>query len=192
MNKTALALILLTLAALPAVAQSSEFGVMFGGINRRASGKDQEGQDPPTVNPLPDSDWKLHGSVREIYYSVQLEPGTRFRIKAGTADTATTFLVGDPKVRTNFTDGRLEHVEGVVDYRFAEAFGSTGLFGGVGLYRQKGGDNEESSYGVSFGVNADFPLSPRYGIVVEGTYHWTHFDASPRYITATAGLRLKF
>jgi len=121
---------------------------------------------------------------------VQLEPGTRFKIKVGTADTPTTFITGNG--RENFTNGRLEHLDGVIDYRFSEAYGSTGIFGGVGLYRQRGGTNTETDFGLSAGVNGDFPLSPRYGIVVEGAYHWTHFAVKPRWITATAGLRIRF
>jgi hypothetical protein len=190
MTKTALAFILLTLTAVPAFAQSSQFGIMFGAINRRSSEKDRAGQTPPTINPLPGNDWKFHGSVRELYYSVQLEPGTRFKIKVGSADTPTTFVTTDS--RTNFTNGRLEYVDGVIDYRFSESFGSTGIFGGVGLYRQRGGTNTESDYGLTTGINGDLPLSPRYGIVVEGAYHWTHFAARPHWITATAGLRIKF
>ena len=32
---------------------------------------------------------------------------------------------------------QVEHVDALIDYRFSEAFGSTGLFAGVGLYRQR-------------------------------------------------------
>jgi hypothetical protein len=182
MTKTALALIL-TLAALPAAAQTSEFGFLLGGVNARLSTDDRDAG-------LKGGSWKFGASVKEIYYSVQLEPGTRFRIKAGAADTTTSFVIKD--VGRRAFDGRLEHVEGVLDYRFAEAFGSTGIFAGIGLYRQKGGNNEETDYGASLGVNADFPLSPRYGVVVEGTYHYTRFETRPAYLTATVGLRIKF
>ncbi len=38
----------------------------------------------------------------------------------------------------------------------------------------------------------DFPLSRRYGVVVEGTYHWVNYHYRPRYLTLTGGLRITF
>jgi hypothetical protein len=206
MIKTALALILLTLVALPAFAQTSELGIAFGGVSRRPLGSDK-GSDPALS-----SGWNFGSSVKEIYYSIVVQPGMRFKIKAGEMDSKLTFVTTTPppppdtppttrrtqRKRTAATsvrhnvNGQVEHIEGIVDYRFSEPFGSTGLFAGAGLYRQKGGGRNETNYGLSAGVNGDFPLSRRYGIIVEGTYHWTNFDARSRYITATAGLRISF
>ncbi len=205
MIKTALALILLTLVALPAFAQTSELGIAFGGVSRRPLGPDKRPVGPDNKVPPIASGWNFGSSVKEIYYSVVVEPGTRFKIKAGEMDSKLTFVTTTPAIPATATtaeipatstrqhlNGQVEHIEGLVDYRFSEAFGSTGLFAGAGLYRQKGGGRNETNYGLSAGVNGDFPLSKRYGIVVEGTYHWTNFDARSRYITATAGLRMKF
>jgi hypothetical protein len=90
-------------------------------------------------------------------------------------------------------DGEIQHIEANVEYRFSEPFGTTGLFAGIGFYRQSGDDSESTTnYGVNGGVNADFPLSRRYGIVVEGTYHWTSADFQSRYMTVAAGLRVSF
>ena len=194
MIKTALALILLTLVALPAFAQTSELGIAFGGVSRRPLGSDKDSV--PAIS----SGWNFGTSVKEIYYSIVVQPGVRFKIKAGEMDSKLTFVTTTPatppdtaatSVRHN-VNGQVEHIEGVVDYRFSEPFGSTGLFAGAGLYHQKGGGRNETNYGLSAGVNGDFPLSKRYGIIVEATYHWTNFDARSRYITATAGLRISF
>jgi hypothetical protein len=185
MRKTALALVLVSLAALPALAQASEFGFLVGGSNRIVSAADRAGD-----NGLPENNWHFSDSVKEVYFAVQLEPGTRFRIKAGDISGAVTFLNPDD-TRTHY-DGHVQHLDALVDYRFSEPFGSTGLFFGPGLYRQKGGGLDETSYGFSGGVNADLPLSRRYGVVFEATYHWVHFDAKTRYLTAAGGLRISF
>ena len=187
MTKTTLALVLLVFAALPAVAQTSELGILFGGVSRQALRADKG------TNGLTNNAWTLSGGAKEIYFSIVLEPQTRFRIKAGQMNSKVTFVTGtgDTAVRDH-RDGQVEHVEGVVDYRFSEPFGSTGLFVGVGMYKQSAGGMSETNYGLSAGVNGDFPLSKRYGIVVEGTYHWINFADSSRYLTATAGLRISF
>src|SRR5437879_10667157 len=76
MKKPAFFLTILMLAALPALAQStSEFGILFGGskrVNDVAGSQGEQG-----VN-----DFKFSNSVKEIYYGVQMEPGTWFRVKA--------------------------------------------------------------------------------------------------------------
>jgi hypothetical protein len=191
MIKTALKLALLLLVALPVFAQTSEFGFSLGVANRRRSSEEEK------LGVAISNSWKFEDSAKEIYYSIQLEPGVRFKVKAGEVDTTTFFVdsskpADDPNHIHTFTDGRIEHVEGIMDYRFSEPFGSTGLFAGAGLYRQTGGSHSETDYGLTFGVNGDFPINPRFGVVVEGAYHMTRLETHTRFITATAGLRVSF
>lgn len=188
------------LIAASASAQTSEFGILAGGSKRLISHSDEAGG-----RGVSDS-FKFDNSVREIYYSIALEPGTRFKIKAGqiTAPVAFQFSGPNGNVRSDLAKGKIEHIDGLIDYRFSEAFGSTGLFAGVGLYRQSGtitdpavpadqrGHQEETNYGFSAGVNGDFPLNRRAGIIVEATYHAINYHYRPRYITLTGGLRYSF
>ncbi len=198
MTKTALRLALLLLVALPVFAQTSEFGFSLGGVQRRRSSDEKDAG-------LEKTDfWRFSDSAKEIYYAIQIEPGTRFKVKAGEIDTATVFITNpaiarddpDPTKRagryTIFNHGRIEYVDGIMDYRFSEPFGSTGLFAGAGLYRQTGGNLSDTDYGLTAGVNGDFPINPRFGVVVEAAYHWTHMQARPTFVTATAGLRVSF
>lgn len=191
MIKTVLKLALLLLVALPLFAQTSEFGFSLGGADRRRSSEEKD------LGLSKNENWKFGDSVKEIYYAIQLEPGVRFKVKAGEVDTTTVFVdsskaADDPAHVRIFGDGRIEHVEGIMDYRFAEPFGSTGLFAGAGLYRQTGGSFSDTDYGLTFGVNGDFPINPRLGVVVEGAYHWTHLPTRPEFVTATVGLRVSF
>ena len=191
MKKAAFIVVLLLVSALPAVAQTSsaEFGILFGGTHRIASRTDL----PETVSV--DEDWSFSKSSIDIYYGVEIEPGSMFKIKGGRIEAPVSFKEGpdDDPVQVVYDDGKVEHIEGVVEYRFSEAFGSTALFGGAGLYRHSAeGAESATGYGFNVGVNADFPLSRRYGIKLEGTYHWVSHDYRPRYITVSGGLRIAF
>jgi hypothetical protein len=188
------------LVAAPAFAQTSEFGILLGGSKRLISSTDEE-----AGRGVSDS-FKFSNSVREIYYSVNLDPGTRFRLKAGqiTAPVAFQFTTATGNVRRDTAKGKIDHIDGLIDYKFSEAFGSTGLFAGVGLYRQSatladpnlpGGQQsrqEETNYGFSGGVNGDFPLNRHAGVIVEATYHWINYHYKPRYVTLSGGLRFTF
>ena len=184
MRKTLLALTL-ALAALPAAAQVSEFGILLGGSKRLISHTDEQQGLGVSDN------FKFNNSVKEIYYSVILDDYSRFKIKLGEITAPAAFRADNARVDVD--KGKVDHVDALVDYRFSEPFGSTGLFAGLGLYRQTAsGQQEETNYGFSGGVNGDFPLSRRYGVVVEGTYHWVNFHYRPRYLTLTGGLRISF
>ena len=196
--KLIVALALLTAA--PAFAQTSEFGILLGGSKRLVSHTDEEAGRGVSDN------FKFSNSVREIYYSVSLDPGTRFRIKAGqiTGPVAFQLATATGNVRRDASKGTISHIDGLIDYKFSETFGSTGLFAGVGLYRQSGSvsdpnlgvgrtsHQEETNYGFSGGVSGDFPLSRRSGVIVEAAYHWVNYHYKSRYITLSGGLRFTF
>lgn len=200
MTRSTLIVALLLAVSATALAQSSEFGVLLGGSKRLISRQDE-------ANGLGVSDnFKFSNSVRELYYSVEIDPGTRFKIKAGQieAPVAFRFTTAGGNLRSDLSKGKIDHIDGLIDYRFSEAFGSTGIFAGVGLYRQRGdviedrvpselrGQQEETNYGFSGGVNGDFPLNRRSGVIVEATYHWINYHYRPRYVTLSAGLRFSF
>jgi hypothetical protein len=183
----AVVLIALPLAAQtsPLSNQMSQFGILFGGSKR--------------MNDLPGNtqgrsdvkNFSFGNSVKEIYIGTRLEPDTMFKIKAGQIDVPV--LVSDGGTGFNKVKGKIDHVDAIIDYRFSESFGSTGVFGGVGMYRATApGIAEDTNAGLSFGINADLPLSTRYGIIVEGTYHYLHLEPRQRFLTATAGLRISF
>ncbi len=187
MKKSALLLAILLLAAVPAVAQSSsEFGILFGGSKRLNDIKGSQGGDGVT-------DFKFSNSTKSLYYAVQMEPGTWFRIKVEQINAPLIALDADGN-RIEGGKGKLDHIDALVDYKFSEPFGSSGIFAGVGMYRQHVTDTgaEDTNYGLSAGVNADFPFSRRYGLIVEAAYHWVHLPARPRYTTLGAGLRISF
>jgi hypothetical protein len=173
----------LLLAALPVLAQNNEVDLLVGGakaLKTAATGK---------------SDFQ-HG-FEEISYGIEIDQSTIFKIKLGRMDAKTAFVSKDAsgKQVVDAVDdkGQVEYADVVVEYRFAEPFGSTGLFAGTGLYRQSGAKRQESDYGFVGGVNGLFPITRSVGITAEAAYHWVHFySPKPRYGTLGVGLRFAF
>jgi hypothetical protein len=185
-----LALMALILGALPAVAQSTEFGVIVGGSRRFVhAGKANPG-DPTYI----ESNFSFDNSSVELFWGLKMEDDLWLKFKAGRIESAIAFA--DPaneEVRIDFPDGEVQHADVVAEYRFDEPYGSTGIFGGLGFYRQTApGAESTSNFGFNVGLNADFPINRRYGVMLESTYHWTRAAFRPRYLTVGAGLRIGF
>ena len=183
MKKTLILLSFLLLAALPAFAQNNEVDLLVGGakaMKTAAGGK---------------SDFQ-HG-FEEISYGIEMDQGTWFKVKLGRMDAKTAFVSkdtdGNQVVDAVDANGQVEYADVVVEYRFSEPFGSTGLFAGTGLYRQSGANRQESDYGFVGGVNGNFPITRSLGITAEAAYHWAHFySPKPRYASLGVGLRFSF
>jgi hypothetical protein len=199
MKKTLLLAVLL-LSAVPGFAQSSEFGIIVGGSRR---GVDH----PPSREGLPpeeafiDDEFTISNSAVDLYYGFAIEPQTWIKIRAGRIETPVRYVESvtrdaDGEITQRFgadVEGEAQYANIVAEYRFNEAFGRTGLFGGVGFYRHSGdGIDSSSNYGWLAGVNADFPMTRRYGLMLEATHHWTRAEFKPKYLTFGAGLRVSF
>lgn len=190
MNRNALVFAISIVCAAPLAAQTTEFGVIFGGSKRIV-----ERIAPPPGETLLDEGFSLENSTVDLYYAVQLEPGTLFKLRVGRIETPVAFRTrfGEGAIVRQDREGEVQYAAGIIEYRFSEAFGSTGLFAGVGMYRQVAdGFDATTDYGFPVGVNADFPLSRRYGVILDATYHFTKSDFDPRYFTLGAGLRIGF
>jgi hypothetical protein len=192
MKKTLILLGLSLFAAFPVFAQHNEIDLLGGGakaMKTPAGGK---------------SDFQ-HG-FEEISYGVVMEPDTIFKVKLGRMKATTAFASSAKDDKGNNivdpgdidTSGQVEYADAVIEYRFSEPFGSTGLFAGAGLYRQSGTNQsgahlQESDYGFVAGVNGLFPITRNVGISAEAAYHWVHFyNPKPRYAAIGVGLRFAF
>ena len=187
MRKTAILLAVILAGALPLAAQSTEFGILYGG-SARSVDDDSPGQ---TL----DDDFSLSSTAIDFYYGVELDPGTMFKLRIGRIETPVG-LTSIEGTRVD-VDGEVEHLEAIAEYRFSEPFGTAGLFAGIGMYRQTAtaaglDDSSDTDYGFLAGVTADFPLSRRYGVVLDATHRWTKLPFNPRFTTASAGLRIRF
>jgi hypothetical protein len=190
--KRALFLVALMLvSALPALAQSSELGVIVGASRRFLDDAEQE-----EGAIWLDSKFNLSNNSIELYWGMPVDDDVMFKVKAGRIETqiADAYKVpGDTRTFRQDVEGEVQHAGFAVEYKFSEAFGSSGMFAGAGFYRQSGdGMESTNNFGVSFGANVDLPITRTYGVKVEGTYHWTRAELSPRYLTIGAGLRARF
>ncbi|HEX8617264.1 MAG TPA: hypothetical protein VF911_06745 [Thermoanaerobaculia bacterium] len=197
MKRISLFAALFLLSALPALAQSNEFGFIVGGSRMFVDGADRE----PGVE-FSDATFSLSNNSFDLFWATQMEPSTWLRLKVGRIEGPVAIGYMGPDNNDNGTEpnlyrrdeeGEVQHVELNVEYRFSESYGSTGIFAGAGVYRQSVPEFESSvNYGFNAGVNADFPITRRYGFMLEGAYHWTRADFQPRYLTLGAGLRVSF
>ena len=196
--------------AVPTFAQHSEFGILIGASRRSVESGDGEpipNSDPPATRAFLRDELSLSNSAIDLYWAMELEEATRLKFKVGRMQTPVAFEIenpafdpenpqnGVPEFFRRDVEGEVQHASAVIEYRFDEPYGSTSIFGGLGFYRQSSDDNaveSDTDYGFQFGLNADFPISRRYGVIAEATYHMSRGPFSPRYLTVTGGLRLAF
>ena len=205
MKRTLFLLALTVIGAMPAVAQdTNEFGFLIGGSRRFIWG----GDGVRSITGDAETDWiesnfSFSNTSFELYWSIPIEPELNLKFKGGRMESEIpiSFIADDPatpandpkEFRRDVDDGQVSHVEAVVEYEFDEPFGSSGLFAGLGYYQLSAPDEEsQTTWGVTAGVNADFPITRRYGAVLEAAYHWTRGDFDPRFLTVSGGLRVSF
>ena len=190
MKRASFLLALMLFGALPLFAQSNEFGVVVGGSRRFLD----EGTREPDVEFL-DNNFTLSNSAVTLYWGMPVDDETIFRLRAGRIETpvAQEYEVGGVGGFRRDVEGEVQHAGGEIEYRFSEVFGSTGLFAGIGVYRHTGdGIDSRNAFGWNAGVNTIFPITRRYGIVIEGAYHWARGDFKATYLTVGGGLRVAF
>lgn len=192
MKRASMLLALMLFGALPLFAQSTEFGVIVGGGRRFVGTGDEAKRETEWL----DSSYSFSNSSVELFWAMRMDESVFLKLKAGRLETevAEAYKVtGQEGIFRRDAEGEVQHADALIEYRFEEPYGTTAIFGGVGLYRQSGeGIASTNNFGWSAGLNSDFPLSRRYGIVVEATYHWSRADFRPRYLTLGGGLRIAF
>lgn len=203
--------LLFLLVAIPAMAQETNqsFGFLIGGSERLYSHSDKASRDaycaqtpapPDCPVSLPGSNFRLSDRDFEVFYQIELEPQTEFRIEAGQINSDIGGNFPNPNASTPHPQdfkapvkGHIEHADGIIQYSVSEPFGKTGIFAGFGMYRWSAPSvASETNYGYTFGINGDFPITRKYGFVAEGSYHWMNMSVKSRYITLTGGLRINF
>ena len=192
MKRTSLFLAaMLVIGVLPAAAQTNEFGFTVGGSRMFVDGANRE-----QGVEFSDATFSFSNTAFELFWAKQMDEETWLRLKAGRIESIVPMsysVPGNPALFRRDVEGEVQHVGLNVEYRFSEPYGQTGIFAGAGLYRQTAeGFDTQSGYGFNFGINADFPITRRYGFVLESAYHFTRADFQPRYLTLGGGFRISF
>lgn len=172
MTKYSTLFVLIVLVGLPAAAQSS-IGLLLGGSQ--------------TIDGSIGTDFS--NSLREIFIATELEPGTVLRVRGGQVNSEDGPQIGLPGVTR---DGKVEYVDALIEYRFYETYGSSSIFAGPGVYRQRFGTFDETDFGLSGGVNALFPVTRRLAVTGEVSYHWANFEEKREFLTLAGGVRFTF
>jgi hypothetical protein len=205
MKRTLFLLVLVVLSAVPLIAQeSNEFGVIIGGSRRFVDSAQAKSITGAAETDWIESNFAFGNNSIELYWSMPIEPDLNLKFKGGRiqSEIAIPFDADDPatpdkvditQFRRDIADGQVHHLESVIEYEFDEPFGSSGLFAGLGYYRMSAsGEESRSTWGITAGVNSDFPITRRYGVVLEAAYHWVRTDFHPRYLTVGGGVRVSF
>src|SRR5438132_2830935 len=82
MRKTAFLLAISLISAGSALAQTTEFGVLFGGSKRVI-----KSHEPAPGTELTSDGFKFSNSAVDIYYALQADPGTMFKTQVRRTDT---------------------------------------------------------------------------------------------------------
>lgn len=191
MNRILILLALIVVSAVPLYAQthSNEAGFLVGGSRRFI-----EGAASPNNEPFEEGNFSFSNNVVELFWNMRLDRDTYLKFKAGRIESPVAFgIEQDGTLVRHDADGEVQHVSALVEYRFSDILGNTGIYGGAGLYRQNAdGFDSTTNFGFSAGIAGDFPLTQRYGVVLDAGYHWPRGDFRPRYLTLSGGLRIGF
>lgn len=167
-----LPLLLATAVALPAAAQTMSIGASIGVSESFDDG----------------FRFRLDDQVTEIWIGTELDFDTTLKLRGGRLETDDGPAIGGGGSR----EGTVDYIDALVEYRFSEIFGSSGVYLGPGFYRQRYGIVEESDWGLAAGVNGQFPVTRRFALVLDLGYHWVNFEDSYDFVTATGGFRFGF
>ena len=166
-------LALLSFLSVPALAQSTAVGFQLGVSQSNDNG----------------IDFDFGGDLKEVSFSLDTDASTTLKLKAGRMESDEP---PDIEELILITDGHVEYLAFVAEYRFYEVFGSTSLFAGPAAYRQEYGTLDETDFGITGGVNGLFPVTRRFGLTAELAYHWANFEETRSFVTAAAGVRIGF
>jgi hypothetical protein len=119
----------------------------------------------------------------QALFSAKIAQKTRFSIRAGSLDLETDDLF----------DNQLDYITLTGEYRFDDSYYESGLFLGLGVYDLSGDVFEdETSIGLTVGVNGEFRFHPRWSVMVEVSGHYADLDQANLFLMGHVGLAFDF
>lgn len=94
-------------------------------------------------------------------------------------------------------DADLTYLTLAGEYKFDQRYYEAGVYVGLGGYQLEGidaggADRDDSSFGLVIGVTGEFPITRRFGVVVEFAGHYTDLDDAQIFATGVGGLAVHF
>ena len=91
-------------------------------------------------------------------------------------------------------DGELTYLTLTSEYRLPEDFYLSGFFVGIGYYQRRNdfGLGDDDGIGVTFGIDGEFAITERWGVLVQLSAHWADIDGEQYWATALGGVTFSF
>ena len=123
--------------------------------------------------------------------SIVTEPRTLVGVRVGRIG------FDDDEPLQSLFDADLTYLTLAGEYKFDQTFYEGGMYVGIGGYRLEGTDaagssQDDTSFGLAVGVTGEFPITRRFGVVVELAAHATDLDQAQLFATGQAGLAFRF
>lgn len=119
------------------------------------------------------------------------EPRTHVGFRLGTFDLESDDRFG------SLVGASLTYATIAGEYRFSESFYESGVYLGLGGYqldgrRLGGGDEDETTLGVAFGITGEFKVGRRFSIPVELSGHYADFEDAQVFVVLLTGVAFHF
>lgn len=103
---------------------------------------------------------------------------------------------GDEPLESLF-DADLTYLTLGGEYKFDQTYYEAGMYLAVGGYQLEGteaggADRDDTSFGLALGVTGEFPITRRFGVLVEFSGHYTDLDAAQFFAMGHAGVAVHF
>ncbi|MDA8018069.1 MAG: hypothetical protein MPN21_11540 [Thermoanaerobaculia bacterium] len=91
-------------------------------------------------------------------------------------------------------DGELTWLTVSSEYRLPEDFYLSGIFFGLGYFQRRGdlGLADDEGVGVTLGINGEFAITERWGVLLQLSGYWADLDDEQGWTTAMAGVTFSF
>jgi len=173
MKRAFVAIFAAALFAAPAFAQTQSVGIMTGVTQSLENGFDTN----------------FPANSFEILYSARTNFDVNVTIKGGRVHADGGDFIG---LSDSPGSVQVEYIDLMTEYKFWETWGSSTIAVGPGAYKVRHAGLDDTQFGVTAAVGAQFPFSRRLAIVTEVGWHWVNTDPKFSFLNVNGGLRLSF
>lgn len=131
-----------------------------------------------------------HGSW-QLGVGMITEPRTLFEVRVGQIG----FSSDEPL--ENLLDADLTYLTLAGEYKFDQTYYESGIYLGLGGYQLEGvdaggADRDDTGFGLVLGVTGEFPITRRFGVLVEFSGHYADLDTAQFFAMGHAGVAFHF
>ena len=125
----------------------------------------------------------------QLGFSWITQPRTSVGLRLGSVD------FGDETL-DRVTDADLTYLTIAGEYRTRDRFYDSGVYIGLGVYSMDAlastGSVSEEAVGLTIGVSGDFPVTPRWSVLIELAGHYAELDQTQLFVNGLVGVAYRF